>query len=260
MKKRTFLLFVLSVVVLTSCNRIDSNLTGDWKLTESNYRITAQEDFTFVNVSGTPWHGKVRLNNLNLNPDLFSYHTDNVWGLNHLFSPEVCFLFTTPNTIEIIYTDKEKTYVLDAPYTFDISKGIFKAEGTAVSGNNQTLPVSVDMTMPQVTLKKGEQLLVKDFFREIPYENINLRDGGKLNTDYLVGDILYRLSGKWRVNNNEITISLKEYPTRTYQYQQNGNTLLLGKEKITGDELPYFIRPFSSKISRVEYIATYRRE
>lgn len=256
MKKLLSLILFISLF-LTSCEKTDSSLIGSWRLNETNYLITANQDFTFTNVFGSPWQGTIKIDNTNLNPATFNYYFENVWGQTLFASENVSFTFSGINRIEIYY--ENALYIFEKEYTFDIPAGLFKANGTA-KYQDKTIQIAIDLTMPKVELKEGRQFSVKDGYNFMPYRHLWLNSGGKLQTDYLTGDIMDRLSGKWSVNNNHVTIDLKDRTNDTYQYQFNDNTLLLSEEKTTKEQLPHHISPFADKISNVTSRALYTRE
>jgi hypothetical protein len=132
-------------------------------------------------------------------------------------------------------------------------------DGTA-KYQDRTLQIAIELTMPKVELKKGAQFLVKDGYNFMPYRHLWLNNGGKLQTDYLTGDIMDRLSGKWNISDNKININLKNRASDIYQYRFNNDKLLLSKEKNTKEQLPHHISPFADKISNTTYQALYTRE
>ena len=256
MKKLLFL-FLLVSLVLTSCEKIDSSLIGNWELTESKYVITAGEDFTFVDVYGSSWQGTIKIADKEFDPSEFRYYFNNVWVQEQFSSQELRFTFAGPE-LEINHLGTR--YFLKTGYVLNIGSGVFKADGTATY-QDKSITVHVDLTMPKVELKKGDQFSVRDAYRYIPYNKLGFDSGGKLRTDFLVGDIVEILSGKWSVNNNQLNISVKNYSTNdTYQYEMNANSLLLSKDKTTKEMDPPHISPFSNKISKITYQALYMRE
>ena len=42
---------------ITSCERIDTDLVGEWKLSETSFSITANQDFIFYDPFKSPWQG-----------------------------------------------------------------------------------------------------------------------------------------------------------------------------------------------------------
>ncbi|HBG80469.1 MAG TPA: hypothetical protein DDW74_07070 [Porphyromonadaceae bacterium] len=255
--KKLLSLFLLISLILISCEKIDSSLIGSWRLNETNYLITANQDFTFTNVFGSPWKGTIKIDNKNLNPMLFNYYFENVWGQTLFASENVSFTFAGPNRLEIYY--ENALYLLEKEYIFNISTGLFKVDGTA-KYQDRTLQIAIELTMPKVELKKGAQFLVKDGYNFMPYRHLWLNNGGKLQTDYLTGDIMDRLSGKWNISDNKININLKNRASDIYQYRFNNDKLLLSKEKNTKEQLPHHISPFADKISNTTYQALYTRE
>lgn len=145
-------------------------------------------------------------------------------------------------------------------YEFDILSGIFKADGIA-EGNKKSVSVKVDVTIPKINVKEGEQIMVKDGYYRMPYRNIWFKSGGKLQVDYLVGDIMDRTSGKWNVKDSRITLSVKNYDDATYQYNLKGNELILFREEnLSKENLPHHISPYIDKINRLAYVATYNNK
>ena len=114
--------------------------------------------------------------------------------------------------------------------------------------------------MPKIQVKRGDQIVVKDAYYIIPFKTLNLKNSGKFQTDYLLGDIMERLSGNWSVSNDKITLTPEKYNSNTYQYNLKGNTLYLFKENISTDAIPSNISPFADKISDITYQATYTKE
>lgn len=248
----TFLLFSF---VIISCERIDSDLIGNWTLTERSYLITASQDFTFNDLFGEPWQGTILIDDEEFNTSSFTYRFYNVWPTNQFSSRsgELVFIFFDPK-LEI-YLNGDY-YMLDS-YEFDIASGIFNAEGIA-NGNDKSLQVKVNAIMPKISMKKGEQAVVKVESHRASYTNLEFKNGGKLQTDYLMVDIMDRLSGKWSVKNDRITLSVEKYENDTYQYNFNGNELILSKDNITRDEIPFHLSPFADKLSNITYHAVYK--
>lgn len=252
--KKIYLTIALTLfLVATSCEKTDSSLVGNWRLSETGYTITANEDFTLTDVFGSPWRGTIQIDGATLDPASFAYHFNNVWGQNQLSSQEAAFVFAGPR-LEIDY--KGKTFIMKEEYVFDILSGVFKVDGTAVH-QNQSLTVRIDVTMPQTALQKGQQITVRDGYRYIPYNNLRLQNSGKLQADYLTGDIVEQKSGKWSVDNAQITIRLKEFSDDVYEYKTSGNSLLLFKDKTSAENLPGHISPFSAKIEKITYRAVF---
>ena len=147
-------------------------------------------------------------------------------------------------------------YVIDS-YEFNISNGEFNAEGIATN-DNKSIQVYIETHMPNIPMKKGEELWVKGaFFNITPYLTLNLQKRGKLLVDYLMGDIVESLSGNWSVDNNQITISTEKFNNNTYQYNLNGETLHLIKNNVLGKDVPSNISPFADKINNIKYQAKY---
>ncbi len=55
-------------------------------------------------------------------------------------------------------------YILEEASTFKIAEGTAKYE-------DKSITVHVDLTMPKIALKKGDQFSVHDAYRYIPYKN-----------------------------------------------------------------------------------------
>lgn len=254
--KKLLSLFLLISIILTSCEKIDSSLIGNWELAESKYVITANEDFTFFDVFGSPWQGTIKIDNKEFNPSLFNYYFDNSTGQSHFASQELLFTFMGP-ILAVEY--QGVMYILEEASTLKIAEGIYKTEGTATY-QDKSITVNLDLVMPKVEMKKGDQFSVRDAYRYIPYTRLGFDDGGKLQTDFLSGDIMERLSGKWSVNDNQLNISVKNRSNHTYQYQMNANSLMLSQDKTTEEMEPPHISPFANKISRITYQALYMRE
>lgn len=254
--RKFYLLIALFMILMSSCEKIDSSLIGNWGLTESKFIITANEDFTFVDVFGSSWEGIIKIDNKEFDPSLFRYYFDNVWPQYQLVMQELKFGFLGPQ-LEVRYQGIR--YILDKTYTFSVADGVFKADGIA-KYKDKSITVHVDLTMPKKELKKGDQFSVRSAYGYIPYSKLEFNDGGKLQTDFLTGDILEKLSGTWSVNDNKLNISVKKYSNHTFQYSMNANSLLLSQDKITEESYPSYISPFAGKISRITYQALYMRE
>lgn len=257
--KRTFKSFsqtIASILLFSflfiSCEKIDSDLVGEWHLNKANFLITANQDFVFHDLFGKFWQGTISINNEEFDPESFSYHAYNI-GPFELGSNDLQFAFLGPQ-LEIML--RGERYMLDS-YEFDILSGIFKADGMA-KGNDHSIHVKVNTTMPKIEVRRGERITVKDGYRNMPYMNIWFKDGGELQIDYLIEDIMDILSGKWNVKNNRITLSLKEHKDDTYQYNYNGNELILTKDNISKEDLPSHLAPYAEKISNTTFVATYR--
>lgn len=254
--KKIVSLFLLASLILTSCEKTDSSFIGNWETVSYKQIITAREDFTFIDVYGSPWQGTIKIDDKEFDPSLFNYFFDNSTGLNHFGSQELTFTFMGPILI-INYQGKE--YSLQKENTFNITEGTYKIDGTAIY-QDQSIKVHLDLTMPKVPLKKGEQYSVNGGYRYIPYYKLRFDGGGKLRADFLTGDIMERLSGKWSANDGQLSISVKNHAKDTYKYDMNANSLLLSKDKITEEANPPYISPFTNKISRITYQALYMRE
>ncbi|MDO5523331.1 MAG: hypothetical protein Q4G48_04720 [Bacteroidia bacterium] len=253
--KKILSLFLLASF-LFSCEKIDSSLTGNWQLSESKYVITANEDFTFVDVFGAPWQGAIKIDDEEFDASLFRYYFNNVRGQIQLASPDLILTFAGPK-LEVHRNGA--TYMLNNGYTLDIAEGMFNADGTATY-EGKSIRVHIDLVMPRVELKKGEQFSVHDAYRHIPYEKLSFNNGGKLQTDFLTGDILETKPGKWNSNGSQLIISVKNRATDIYRYDMNVNSLLLSKDKTTKEGTPPHISPFATKISKITYQALYMRE
>lgn len=245
-----FLLLLL--VVFITCERINTDLVENWKLTEASYLITANQNFTFYDPFSKPWQGTVTIDDEELEASFFNYYFDNSWPTNVFSFEDKVFTFFGSKLVLDIY---DKRYILE-PYEFDIASGIFKAEGVA-SGNDKSFHIKIKAAMPKIQINKGEQIVVNDAYYITPFKTLDLKNKGKLQTDYLLGDIMERLSGNWSVSNDKITLSPEKYNSNTYQYNLKGNTLYLFKENISGDEIPSNISPYADKISNITYQATY---
>lgn len=254
--KKWLPLFLFLSFALASCENTAPSLAGNWELTESKYIITAGEDFTFVDVFGAPWAGTIKIDDKEFNPSLFNYYFDNSTGQNHFASQELLFTFMGP-ILAVGY--QGVMYILEEASTFKIAEGMYQVEGTA-KYQDKSITVHLDLTMPKIALKKGDRFSVRDAYRYIPYSKLGFDGGGKLRTDFLSGDILERLSGKWSVNNDQLNISVKDRSNDTYQYQMNANSLMLSQDKTTEKMEPPHISPFAGKISRITYQALYMKE
>lgn len=246
-------LLLLSITIL-SCEKIDTDIVDNWKLNEKSYLITANQDFTFYDPFSKPWEGTIMIDDEVFDASSFTYYFENVWGSTNFVSDDLMITFSGPHLL-VNFNNGEK-YMLES-YEFDIPNGVFKAEGMANNGN-KSIQVKVDATMSKVPIKKGEQVVVTDAYHTTPYLKINLNKKGKLQTDYLIGDIVEIISGKWSVKNDRITLSPEKHSSDTYQYNLKGNTLYLFKNNIFGEAIPSNISPFADKISNITYQATYK--
>lgn len=254
---------LLFIAFLSGCEKIDSSLIGSWNLNETRYVITPNRDFTFIDVFGSPWQGTVTIDDAGLDAAAFHYAFNNEGGQRILVSKDIYITFSGNKVLIINY--RKLTYVLEEEYIFDLLSGILKVEGIAQNfdknnDENKSIAVSIDMEMPKIALKKGEQYAVKEGNRLIPYNTIRFKAGGKLQTDYLIGDIVERLDGKWSVNNDVIAIQTKGKPAGTYTYQLRNNMLLFSQDKITEEAAPSHLAPFNNNISTITYQAVYKKE
>lgn len=239
---------------MTSCEKIDRDLVGEWKLSETSYSITANQDFIFYDPFKSPWQGTIIIDDEEYDVSSFIYYYDNAFGSTQFISEDLRFTFFGPY-LHIELKDGDG-YVIDS-YEFNISKGEFNAEGIATN-DNKSIQVNVETHMPNIPMKKGEELWVRGaFFSIVPYLTLNLQTKGKLLVDYLMGDIAENLSGNWSVDNNQITISTEKFSSNTYQYNLNGVTIYLIKSKIEGKDAPSNISPFADKINNIKYQAKY---
>lgn len=257
-----FLLFVtlLLTSLLLSCDKIDSDLTGKWQLNETYYLITPNQDFTFYNLFGEPWQGEISINETSLDPSSFSYFYDNSRPGNRLASNEVSFTFMGP---KLLVECVGEMYVLDINVC-DVQSGIFKAEGTATGIFNTeglSLQVKIDLSMPKMELKQGEQIRVKDGYLNMAYHTLWLHANGKMETDFLVGDIMDQLSGRWSVQHDQLNLSSEKESKGLYRYSINGNQLQLSRE-LASDiaSLPSNLSPYRDQLEEVIFCADYTRE
>ena len=131
------------------------------------------QDFTFYNLFDKPWKGEIKINDTTLDVSSFSYYYDNSRPGNLLASNEACFTFMESKLL-VEYVGE--IYVLDIN-NFDIQSGIFKAEGTATGifqTEGQSLQVKIDLSMPKMEMKQGEQVRVKDGYFNVPYHKLRL--------------------------------------------------------------------------------------
>ena len=247
------LLLLLSIAFL-SCEKTDADIVGNWELDEKTYMITANQDFTFHNPFSQPWEGTIVIGDEEFGPSSFTYYFENVWGSANFVSDGLIITLSGPHLF--VYFNNGEKYMLES-YEFDIANGVFKAEGMA-SNENKSIQVKVDATMPKVLIKNGEQVMVIDTYHTIPYLKLNLNKKGKLQTDYLMGDIVDVIQGKWSVKNDRITLSPEKHDSDTYQYNLKGNSLYLFKDNISGEAIPSNISPFADKISNIAFQATYK--
>ncbi len=257
-----FLPYVTLIVtsLLLSCDKIDSNLTGNWRLEKSYYLITPNQDFTFYNLFDKPWKGEIKINDTTLDVSSFSYYYDNSRPGNLLASNEVSFIFMEPKLL-IEYLGE--MYILDINI-FDVQTGIFKAEGTATGifqTEGQSLQVKIDLSMPKMEMKQGEQVRVKVGYLNMAYHTLWLHANGKMETDFLVGDIMDQFSGRWSVKSSQVTLFPEKENESVYQYSINGNQLLLSRE-LDSDfaTLSSNLSPYRGKLEKIIFCADYTRE
>lgn len=246
--------------LLLSCEKIDSDLTGSWQLKKTYYLITPNQELTFHNPFGEPWQGEISINETVLDAASFTYYFDNSWPGNLFASEEVSFTFSGPKLL-VEYIGG--LYELEIN-SFDIETGIFKAEGTATGIFNtvgQSIQVKIDATMPKMNLKQGEQIQVKDSYFYMPYRKLWLHANGKMKSEFLIGDIMDHLSGRWSAQHNELTLSPEKESTGLYRYSINGNQLQLSRE-LASDiaSLPSNLSPYRDQLEKVIFCADYTRE
>jgi len=257
-----FLLFVtlLLTSLLLSCDKIDADLTGKWQLNETFYLITPNQDFTFYNLFDEPWQGEISINNTSLDASSFSYYYDNSRPGNRLASNEACFTFMEPKLL-VEYVGE--MYVLDINI-FDIQSGIFKAEGTATGifqTEGQSLQVKIDLSMPKMEMKQGEQVRVKVGYLNMANHTLWLHANGKMDTDFLTGDIMEQISGRWSVKSSHVTLFPDKGNESVYRYSINGNQLILSRE-LDSDiaTLSSNLSPYRGKLEKIIFCADYTRE
>ncbi len=247
-------------LLLLSCDKIDSDLTGKWQLNETYYLITPNQELTFYNPFGEPWQGEISINDSPLDVSSFTYYFDNSWPGNLFASEEVSFKFSGP---KLLIEYNGELYELEIN-SFDIETGIFKAEGTATGIFNtvgQSIQVKIDATMPKMNLNQGEQIRVKDSYFNMLYRKLRLHTNGKMETDFLIGDIMDQISGRWSVKNNHVTLSPEKESESVYRYSINGNHLQLSRE-VGSDiaSLPSNLSPYRDKLEKIIFYADYTRE
>lgn len=257
-----FLLFVtlLLTSLLLSCDKIDSDLTGKWQLNETYFLITPNQDFTFYNLFDKPWKGEIKINDTTLDVSSFSYYYDNSRPGNLLASNEVRFIFMEPKLL-IEYLGE--MYILDINI-FDVQTGIFNAEGTATGifqTEGQSLQVKIDLSMPKMEMKQGEQVRVKDGYHNIPYHKLRLHPNGKMDTDFLMGDIMEQISGRWSVKSSHVTLFPDKKNESVYRYSINGSQLILSRELDSEiATLSSNLSPYRGKLEKIIFCADYTRE
>lgn len=257
------LLLPITVLFLTflfiSCEKIDSELTGSWQLKETYYLITPDEDFTFYDLFGDPWQGDISINDISLDAASFTYYYDNSGPTTQLSSNEAAIRFFGPE-LGIEYLTEQ--YMMDS-YIFDIHTGIFKADGTATgifNAEGKAIEVKIDLTMPKMELKKSEQVRVKDGYRTIPFSRLWLYANGKMDTDYLRGDIMEQISGRWSADNGKVTLSPNKVGNSVYCYAIDGNTLQFSRKEESDDSLPLNLSPYRDKVEKIIFCADYIRQ
>ncbi len=257
-----FLPFVTLIVtsLLLSCDKIDSDLTGNWRLEKTYYLITPNQDFTFYNLFDEPWQGEIKINDTPLDASSFTYYYDNSRPGNRLTSNEASFTFMEPKLL-VEYVGE--MYVLDINI-FDIQSGIFNAEGIATrifQTEGQSLQVKIDLSMPKIEMKQGEQVGVKDGYFNIPYHKLRLHPNGKMDTEFLTGDIMEQISGQWSVKSNHVTFFPDKESEGVYQYSINGSQLILSRQ-LDPDiaTLPSNLSPYRGKLEKIIFCADYTRE
>lgn len=257
-----FLPYVTLIVtsLLLSCDKIDSDLTGKWQLNETYFLITPNQDFTFYNLFDKPWKGEIKINDTTLDVSSFSYYYDNSRPGNLLASNGACFTFMESKLL-VEYVGE--MYVLDINI-FDVQSGIFKAEGTATGifqTEGQSLQVKIDLSMPKMEMKQGEQVRVKDGYHNIPYHKLRLHPNGKMDTNFLMGDIMEQISGRWSVKSSHVTFFPDKGNESVYRYSINGNQLILSRE-LDSDiaTLSSNLSPYRGKLEKIIFCADYTRE
>ena len=254
-----FATLILTSLLFLSCEKIDNELTGSWQLKETYYLIRPNEDFTFYNVFGDPWQGEISINGAPFNASSFTYYFDNSWPTTQLTSNETTIRFFGPE-LDIEYLAER--YVMNS-YIFDIQAGLFKAEGTATgifNAEGKTIEVKIDLTMPKMELKQGQQVRVKDGYLNMPYHKLWLRSNGKMDTDYLRGDIMEQISGRWSADNGKVTLSPNKVGNSVYCYAIDGNTLQFSRKEESDDSLPLNLSPYRDKVEKIIFCADYIRQ
>lgn len=256
MNKTSEILAILYFTFLTiSCEKIDKDIAGVWQLSESYYKITAKEDFSFYDPFNAPWSGTISIDDKVMNASDFIYSYDNTRGNTILSSKDAVIVF---NPHELIFESIDyQSYVLKS-YDFNMQLGVLKAKGTA-TGNNKSIAVDINASIPKTDISAGDSKKLKDAFHTISYLYLNLRKNGTLNIDYLAGDIVDRVSGKYNTNNDHITLSPKGHDTRRYKYGLTGNTLRLFNESVNVKQLPQQLEAFANNIDNITFVAEYSR-
>lgn len=222
--------------------------------------ITPNQDFTFYNLFDKPWKGEIKINDTPLDVSSFSYYYDNSRPGNLLASNEVSFIFMEP---KLFVEYLGEMYILDINI-FDVQAGIFNAEGTATGifqTEGQSLQVKIDLFMPKMEMKQGEQVRVIDGYLNIPYHKLRLHPNGKMDTDFLTGDIMEQISGRWSVKSSHVTFFPDKGKESVYRYSINGNQLILSRE-LDSDiaTLSSNLSPYRGKLEKIIFCADYTRE
>lgn len=261
MKRITFALLIFSVFSIcyfASCSdgELRNDLSGNWELTNMEYVITPKQDFQFRNVFGQPWVGTINVNGEGMDVSKFNYGFDNVWGLEVLSSENIRFYPVHSTYMEIDYNNT--TYKFDNTFVFSLTDGKFIAEGTAVANNGNKLPFSINLTLPLIQMQKDIEVSVMDGYHRYPYRTLEFGKSGKLQSDYLVGDIMNEIAGKWNISYNRLKIDTEYDKNDLYDFLVDENVLVLYRE-CKQNELPQYIGVSHDKIEKVVYRATYKR-
>ena len=256
LNKTAEILTILYFTFLTiSCEKVDKDIAGEWQLSESYYTITAKEDFSFYDPFNAPWSGTISIDDKVMNASDFIYSYDNTRGNTILSSKDAMIVF---NPHELIFESNDNQRYILGTYEFDMQLGVLKAKGTATD-NNKSIAIDINASIPKTDISAGESKKLKDAFHTISYLYLDLHKNGTLNIDYLTGDIVNRVSGKFNTDNDNITLSPKGHDTRKYKYGMTDNTLCLFNEGVNVKQLPQQLEAFANKIDNITFVAEYTR-
>ena len=87
MRQLMFILFLSFII--TSCERIDTDLVGEWKLSETSYSITANQDFILYDPYRPQWQGTILIDDEEYDISSFSYYFDNAFGSTQFISEDL---------------------------------------------------------------------------------------------------------------------------------------------------------------------------
>jgi len=201
------------------------DLSGEWVHRGSYYTITALKDFEYTDIYSNAWEGTVTVNGDTLKDCSYTYI--DYFSTTFIINPQI--------RISPRWLNYRKGTYYDVDISFgDIEKGRVVSDITIV---HEGVPVNIkiDLTAPQIKIKKGEQFNIPDKQYSGDYlwiNYLNFISPRKISGDASTGDMISRFNGTWSVRSGLMRLTYKEdlfneTETRIFKYKKGNGKLLL---------------------------------